>query len=105
MTTRLTARRLTAVAVAALATTATAAPPPAYPFTWATVVNNGDYMPTAACNPAAPTVLCRTFSRYNQPSVNADQVVVIRRAAAAAQGWASPSTVSTHATWLRSDPW
>ena len=40
MTTRLTARRLTAVAVAALATTATAAPPPEYPFTWATVVNN-----------------------------------------------------------------
>jgi len=91
MTTRLTARRLTAVAVAALATTATAAPPPEYPFTWATVVNNGDYMPTATCKPAAPTVPpCRTFNSYNQPSVNANQVVVIRARSRGGPGLGQP---------------
>ncbi|HMA44663.1 MAG TPA: hypothetical protein VKO86_11630, partial [Gemmatimonadales bacterium] len=68
-----------AVIVAVAATAATAAPPATPPFTWSTVVNNGDNMPTATCNPAAPSVPpCRKFNSYNQPSVNANQVVVIR---------------------------
>ena len=68
-----------AVMAAVAATAATAAPPATPSFTWSTVVNNGDYMPTATCNPAAPSVPpCRRFNSYNQPSVNADQVVVIR---------------------------
>ena len=62
MTTRHAARRLTAVAVAALATTAVAAPPAPYAFPWTTVANNTDLMPGAAC--------ARTFNSYNQPSVN-----------------------------------
>jgi len=50
-----------------------------YPFTWSTVVNNGDDMPTATCNPAAPLApLCRKFNSYNQPSVNAARLVVFR---------------------------
>lgn len=31
-----------------------AAPSDAYPFHWSTVVNNGDFMPTDACDPLDP---------------------------------------------------
>lgn len=56
-----------------------AAQPGAYPFTWSTVVNNSDYMPTALCKPATPTSpRCRKFNSYNQPSVNAAGLVVFR---------------------------
>ena len=74
-----------------LGASATAAPPATYPFTWSTVMNNGDPMPTANCDPAAPTVPpCRTFNSYNQPSVNKDQVVVIRARSRGGQGLGEP---------------
>jgi len=70
---------LAALALGAAAAGAHAAPPSAYPFTWTTVVNNGDFMPTDTCDPSNPVVPpCRMFNSYNQPSVNARQVVVIR---------------------------
>ena len=69
---------LVAAALAGAAIAAHAEPPAAYPFDWSTVVNNGDFMPTAVCDPAAPGQQCRKFNSYNQPSVNAHQVVVIR---------------------------
>lgn len=43
---------------------------------WQTVVNNGDLMPTAACQ--ADAANCRTFNSYNQPSLNAKKRVVFR---------------------------
>lgn len=48
---------------------------------WATVVNNGDAMPTDSCSqaetePASPT--CRMFNSYNPPSINLDRLVVFR---------------------------
>jgi hypothetical protein len=49
---------------------ATAATAPQPKFDWATVVNNNDLMPGAP--------LERTFNSYNQPSVNAAGLVVIR---------------------------
>ena len=55
-----------------------AAPPDTYPFTWSTVVNNTDYMPTDTCNPSVSTTGCRHFNSYNQPSVNAGKLVVLR---------------------------
>jgi len=69
--------------VAALAVSATAtsvvASPPSPSFSWQTVVNNGDYIPTASCNPTTPTSPpCRKFNSYNQPSVNEKNLVVFR---------------------------
>ena len=61
-----------------IAGSASAAPPSTYSFTWSTVVNNGDYMPTNTCNPTEPTTDCRRFNSYNQPSVNAQKLVVMR---------------------------
>lgn len=68
-----------------------AAPPEPYPHTWSTVVNNGDYMPTDLCDPAAPTTPpCRRFNSYNQPSVNADRLVVFRARSRGGQGLGEP---------------
>jgi len=45
-------------------------------FTWTTVVNNTDLMPTEGC--AKDPLKCKPFNSYNQPSVNLDGLVVIR---------------------------
>lgn len=79
--------------VTVIAGSAHAAPPDSYPFTWSTVVNNGDYIPTDLCDPTAPAPTsppCRTFNSYNQPSVNAGQVVVIRARSRGGQGLGQP---------------
>jgi hypothetical protein len=61
------------------ATTSIAAPPPLPSFNWQTVVNNGDYIPTASCNPTTPTAPpCRKYNSYNQPSINEKKLVVFR---------------------------
>lgn len=82
------ARYTVSLALTALiAVTAEAAPPQFYPFTWSTVVNNGDYMPTDLCDPAAPvSPPCKKFNSYNQPSVNARQFVVFRARSKGEQG-------------------
>ena len=54
---------------ATLAITALAAPEPETPFKWMTVVNNNDLI---------PPLEQRTFNSYNQPSVNANGLVVMR---------------------------
>lgn len=60
-------------------------------FDWATVVNNGDYMPTDTCDPSAPSIpSCRTFNSYNQPSVNVDGLVVMRARSRGGQGQGQP---------------
>ena len=67
--------------ITAIAGSVDAAPKKSYPFTWSTVVNNGDYLPTDLCDPAEPGPAappCRTFNSYNQPSVSADKLVVFR---------------------------
>lgn len=65
------------VAIGAATIAATAAPVTA--FEWRVVVNNGDLMPTNSCVPEGEDMMkCRTFNSYNQPSVNANQLVVIR---------------------------
>lgn len=66
-----------------------AAPSDAYPFHWSTVVNNGDFMPTDACDPLDPEAAsppCRRFNSYNQPSVNANGLVVMRARSRGGQG-------------------
>ena len=69
---------VTALGATALAATAA----PAAAFDWQVVVNNGDLMPSDICNPEDPPdppgPTCRHFNSYNQPSVNIDQLVVIR---------------------------
>jgi hypothetical protein len=62
------------------------APPQSYRFAWSTVVNNGDYMPTDSCDPAAPGASCKKYNSYNQPSVNARQLVVFRARSKGEQG-------------------
>jgi hypothetical protein len=57
----------------AIAALTSAAPPW---FTWSTVVNNNDLMPTEGC--ANDPAKCKPFNSYNQPSVNLDGLVVIR---------------------------
>ncbi|MGI9225056.1 MAG: hypothetical protein ACR2QX_11300 [Woeseiaceae bacterium] len=54
---------------ATLAMTVLAAPKPDTPFEWMTVINNNDLI---------PPLEQRTFNSYNQPSVNANGLVVIR---------------------------
>jgi len=82
---------LGATALAATSLTGIAAQPAPYAFSWVTVVNNGDFMPTATCNPALPTVPpCRTFNSYNQPSVNIGQLVVFRARSKGGQGLGQP---------------
>jgi hypothetical protein len=61
---------LVALAAAAGPVSVDAAPPLPDAFSWATVVNNTDGMPGAPFD--------RTFNSYNQPSVNATGLVVIR---------------------------
>ncbi|MDO9214202.1 MAG: hypothetical protein Q8Q54_18180 [Methylococcales bacterium] len=69
---------VTTLTISATATSL-AAPPPAPSFSWQTVVNNGDYIPTANCNPTTSTSApCRKFNSYNQPSVNEKNMVVFR---------------------------
>jgi hypothetical protein len=66
---------------------AEAAQQESYRFIWSTVVNNGDYMPTDSCNPAAPVSdSCKKFNSYNQPSVNARELVVFRARSRGEQG-------------------
>lgn len=60
---------------------------------WSVVVNNGDFMPTDQCNPAAPnptTPPCRKFNSYNQPSVNANGLVVMRARSRGGQDLGQP---------------
>lgn len=65
------------VTIAISVTTTSMAAPPS--FNWQTVVNNGDFIPTASCNPITPTSPpCRKFNSYNQPSVNEKNLVVFR---------------------------
>lgn len=70
------------------------AAPPGTTFTWETVVNNGDFMPTDVCDPTAPDATappCRRFNSYNQPSVNDDELVVFRaRSRGGQQGGGQP---------------
>ena len=76
-----------------IATSAGTAPPEPYAFTWSTVVNNGDYIPTSLCDPTVPEPAsppCRTFNSYNQPSINADQLVVFRARSRGGQGIGEP---------------
>jgi hypothetical protein len=77
------------VATLGAAAATVAAAPPA-PFVWSTVVNNGDFMPTDTCTPASPAPACRKFNSYNQPSVNADRLVVIRARSKGGQGGGQP---------------
>jgi hypothetical protein len=68
------------------------AAPPAI-SAWQVVVNNGDFMPSDTCDPAVPnptTPPCRTFNSYNQPSVNAERLVVIRARSRGGQGLGQP---------------
>lgn len=85
---------LTAIMVGvalACSTSSEAAPVSNYPYTWSVVVNNGDYMPTDACNPATPDPLsCRHFNSYNQPSVNARGLVALRARSRGGQGLGEP---------------
>lgn len=70
-----------------------AAPPIDFPFTWSTVVNNGDFMPTNLCDPtvAAPTSpTCRKFNSYNQPAINASRLVVMRARSKGGPGLGQP---------------
>ena len=59
------------------------------------MVNNGDYMPTDSCDPTNPPTpaepTCRNFNSYNQPSVSADQLVVMRARSEGADGGAGES--------------
>ncbi len=68
--------------------TATSVTAPLTPsFNWQTVVNNGDYMPTAACDPVVPSAPpCRKFNSYNQPSLNTKKLVVFRARSKGGQG-------------------
>ncbi len=73
--------------IAAAVQSAMAAPPVS--FNWSTVVNNGDYMPTKTCDPAAAnptTPPCKTFNSYNQPSVNGKGLVVFRARSKGGEG-------------------
>lgn len=83
--------RSTLMAIGFAAVQTAMAAPPVSAFSWSTVVNNGDYMPTDLCNPDAPSVPpCRTFNSYNQPSVNAEGLVVIRARSRGGQGMGQP---------------
>lgn len=80
-------RMRTLVAVLGAATVMGADAAPAVISAWQVVVNNGDFMPTDTCDLAyTPTPSCRMFNSYNQPSVNADQLVVIRARSRGGQG-------------------
>ncbi len=81
-----------AVAAATMAATvAPAAGPPPLALDWATVVNNTDEMPGACVKGI------RTFNSYNQPSVNAAGLVVIR----ARSTGGPPCGPATHGIYTR----
>lgn len=70
----------------------TRAAPPAPALAWTTVVNNGDYIPSATCNPAQPEIPpCRTFNSYNQPSINVAGLVVFRARSRGGQASGEPA--------------
>ncbi len=75
---------LAAIAVAAAAGHAAAAPPSPPLFSWSTVVNNTDFMPTRGCE--QDITKCRLFNSYNQPSVNRDGLVVVRARSRGGEG-------------------
>ncbi|MCU0306141.1 MAG: hypothetical protein MUC56_18955, partial [Thermoanaerobaculales bacterium] len=77
---RFALRGLPLALVTLIAAGSTAAPPPRYDFRWATVVNNGDNVPGTS----------RKFNSYNQPSVNANQLVVFRARSRGGQGAGQP---------------
>lgn len=82
------------LAVGAATMAATAAPaagPPPLALDWATVVNNTDVMPGACVTGT------RTFNSYNQPSVNAAGLVVIR----ARSTGGPPCGPATHGIYTR----
>jgi hypothetical protein len=81
------------LAAAAFTLATTGASAQTAPFVWQVVVNNGDFMPTNTCDPTVPdptTPPCRTFNSYNQPSVNAGQLVVIRARSRGGPGLGQP---------------
>jgi len=57
------------------------AAPPAPNYEWSTVVNNSDVTPCTTDTPP-----CRKFNSYNQPSVNANGLVVFRARSKGGQG-------------------
>ena len=67
---------LGAISLAVVSVTAIADPPSPYQYTWLTVVNNTDLMPTEGCE--KDSTKCKPFNSYNQPSVNERGLVVIR---------------------------
>ena len=73
---------------ATLAITVLAAPKPETPFEWMTVANNNDLI---------PPLEQRTFNSYNQPSVNANGLVVMR---ARSRG-GPPLGPATHGIYVR----
>jgi hypothetical protein len=73
-------RALPLAVVTVIAASSVAAPPPKYDFKWWTVVNNGDDVPGTT----------RKFNSYNQPSVNANQLVVFRARSRGGQGGGQP---------------
>jgi hypothetical protein len=69
-------------AIGLAASAASLAAPPW--FTWTTVVNNTDLMPTEGCEKDLDK--CKPFNSYNQPSVNERGRVVIRARSRGGQG-------------------
>jgi hypothetical protein len=75
----------TAVVTTLLATTApTGATPPLATFRWQTVVNKNDLMPNSTIG--------KTFNSFNQPSVNAEGLVVFRARSRGGQQGGGPPT-------------
>ncbi len=75
---------LGALSLAIAGVTSAGAPPSPPGFTWSTVVNNTDLMPTEGC--AKDPAKCKPFNSYNQPSVNLEGLVVIRARSRGGQG-------------------
>ena len=85
--------QLKTLRLALLAATMAASSAPLSAFEWQVVANNGDFMPTGQCNPAGPnptTPPCRKFNSFNQPSVSAKQMVVMRARSRGGQGLGQP---------------
>lgn len=61
---------------------------------WSTVVNNGDFIPSATCVPTGPAPTappCRLFNSFNQASVNTQGLVVFRARSKGGQGLGEPA--------------
>lgn len=84
---RLTSRGVSGLFLTLCCATACVAAPA---FTWSTVVNDSDYMPTDVCDPVKPTAVCRHFNSYNEPSVNISGLVVMRARSKGGQGTGEP---------------